>query len=225
MHLQGEQLAIGKVHNGIEILDSIVGKHIRFFRERRLHRIWCRRYRWARIRARRAFEVGGEHVDHGEEDRMQWLLGVLHEDQVINMRNANLRGKTRIDRAAPGASLVHVAIGVVGVDDVLRLQPECLEIRAEQWRVHIHVQHFGHADAEPGSLLHQLSTLLYLGFERPLSIWDRISSLRRILRAPYTRCGDLDVIGIRFLQCIEAGFDTTHVLHVFDLTFLASRND
>ena len=47
IHLQGEELAVGKIHNGIEILDSVIGKDIRFFRERSLYSIRCRRDGWA----------------------------------------------------------------------------------------------------------------------------------------------------------------------------------
>src|SRR3954454_52735 len=97
MHLEREQLAIREVHNRIEILDTIIGKDIRFFGECRLHSVRGCSDGWAGIRPSGAFEMSCEHVDHGKEDGVQRLLGVLYENQVVDVWYANFRWEARID--------------------------------------------------------------------------------------------------------------------------------
>ena len=62
-----------------------------------------------------------QHVDHREEDDVERLLAVLLLNQVVDVRDADLRREAGIDRAAAGARAVQLRTGVVGIDDVLRL--------------------------------------------------------------------------------------------------------
>ena len=98
-------------------------------------------------------------VDHGEEDRVQRLLLVLLEDQVVHVRDADLRREARIDGAAARAGAVHILAGELGVHQVLWLQAQALQIPAKQGRVQVHVQHAWHANAQAGALLHQRDAL------------------------------------------------------------------
>ena len=57
----------------------------------------------AGARALGAAEVAGEVVDHREEDVVERLLRVVRVEQVVDVRDAELRGEARVDRAALGA--------------------------------------------------------------------------------------------------------------------------
>jgi hypothetical protein len=64
-----------------------------------------------------------QHVDHREEDVVELLLRVLGEEQVVHVRDADLRREARVDGAAARPLAVHVAAGVVGVDQVAAEHP------------------------------------------------------------------------------------------------------
>ena len=89
----------------------------------------------------------GQAIDHREEDDVQRLLGVHLVQQVMHVRNAQLRGEARVDGAALGAFLVQLLAGVIRVDDVLRLNPQRREVAREHRRLRVHVEHARHADA------------------------------------------------------------------------------
>ncbi len=92
-----------------------------------------------------------QHVDHREEDAVELPPGVLHEQQVVDVRDGDLRRKARIDGAAPRALAVHVVARVVRVDDVAEVDAQALEVRVEERRVREHVQDAGDADTEPAA--------------------------------------------------------------------------
>ncbi len=55
---------------------------------------------------------------------------MVHVEQVVHVRDAELGREAGVDGAALGAFLVQLLGGVVGVDEVLRLDAERLEVAA-----------------------------------------------------------------------------------------------
>ncbi len=148
---------------------------------------------------------------------------MLLEDQVVNVRDADLRGEARIDGAAARAGAVHVLAGELGVHQVLWLQAQALEIRAKQRCVEVHVQHTRHADAQAGALLHQRDALL--GSRRPAAAGNGIGNLLRIARAPNLAGSDVHQIRIGVLDRVQARLDAAHGADVLDLSFFAGGDD
>ena len=129
-------------------LTLVLGEDVVFLGERGLHRLRRRRHRRAGVRAGQLHQRRVQHVVHREEDRVERLLAVLHLDQVVDVRDADLRREARIDGAAAGAGAIQLRRGVVGVDDVFRLHAEAFEIGVEERRVDVGVQHARNADAQ-----------------------------------------------------------------------------
>ena len=72
--------------------------------------------------------------------------------QVVDMRDADLRGIAGIDRAPARAGAVKLRRGVVGVDDIFRLESEAGEVGVEQRRVGVGIEKARNADAiSPGA--------------------------------------------------------------------------
>ena len=68
---------------------------------------------------------------HGEEDVSSgFVVAVVVEQQVVDVRLRDLGRVARIDRAVL-AALAHLLRGVVGEHDVLLLDAERLQVRAE----------------------------------------------------------------------------------------------
>ena len=80
-------------------------------------------------------------------------------NQVVDVRNADLRRKARIDSAAAGAGAVKFWTGVVGINDVLRLHAQAFEIPVEQRRVGVNIEHARNTDAQVLAILHQRAAL------------------------------------------------------------------
>ena len=72
----------------------VLGEDVVLFRKRRLHGFWRRRDGWACVRSHNFHERRGQHVVHREKDDIERLLAMFLLDQVINVRNADLRGET-----------------------------------------------------------------------------------------------------------------------------------
>jgi hypothetical protein len=56
-------------------------------------------------------------------------------NEVVDVRNSDLRREAGIDGAAAGSRTIELGTGVIGVDDVFGLHSEALEISVEQRRV------------------------------------------------------------------------------------------
>ena len=68
----------------------------------------------------------------GKKMASSGFFSVLLEDQVVDVRNADLRREAGIDGAAACALAIHLLAGEFGVDEVFGLQAQALEIAAEQ---------------------------------------------------------------------------------------------
>ena len=168
-------------------------------------------------------QVGGEAVDHGEEDHVQRLLGVYREQQVVDVRNAQLRREARVDGAALGAFLIELLAGEVGVDDVFRLDPQGREVAREHRGHRVHIEHARHADADLGALLHQLDALL--GGRGEDELGQRVGHQRRIRHAEHRLGRYLDKVGIGLLDLVQTPLDLAHVVDALDGALLAGGDD
>ena len=131
-HLALEQVGHAAIDERIEEFDAHFLEEIAFLGEGRLGGRGGGGDGGAGAMALRVHHVGGQIVDHGEEDDVERLLLVVHVEQVVHVRDADLRREAGIDRAALGAGLVQLLGGVVGVDQVIGGDAERLEIGAER---------------------------------------------------------------------------------------------
>ena len=136
------------VDERIQELDAHLLEEIAFLGERRLDGCGRGRHGGAGAMALRVDHVGRQIVDHREEDDVERLLLVVHVEQVVHVRNADLRGEARIDGAALGAFLVELLGGVIGVDQVLGRNAQRLEVGAEDRVAACTVQNARNADAQ-----------------------------------------------------------------------------
>ena len=124
---RSKRSGLREVDEGVQEPDALLLEEIAFLDERRLHRLRrgrrrSGRYGWpARCAGRlvRQSIIGKKMMSSG-------FFGVHHVEQVVHVRDAELRGEAGVDGAALGAFLVQLLAGVVGVDDVLRLDAERL---------------------------------------------------------------------------------------------------
>ena len=148
---------------------------------------------------------------------------MLHLNQVVDVRNADFRREARIDGAAAGAGAIQLRAGVIGVDDIFRLHAEAFEIRVEQRRVDVGVQHARNADAQLRARLHQLDALL--GGFGPGARGNRIGDDFEFC-GRNTSCAAMSTkFGIRVLDLVEPGLDALHVVHIFHRAFFAGGDD
>ena len=177
VHLPLEQVGLGEIDEGIQEQDALFGEQVAFLGERRLHRFRRSRHGGAATAGLRLVQVAGEAIDHRKEDDVERLLGVHFVQQVVHVRNAQLRGEARVDGAALGAFLVQLLAGEIRVDDVLRLDAQRREVAREDGRLRVHIQHARHADAHLGALLHQRGALFLRGGD--LELGRRVGHERR----------------------------------------------
>ena len=103
----------------VQELDAHLLEEIAFLGEGRLGGRRRGRDGGAGAMALRVDHVRRQIVDHREEDDVERLLLVVHVEQVVHVRDADLGREAGVDRAALGAGLVKLLGGVVGVDQVL----------------------------------------------------------------------------------------------------------
>ncbi len=94
----------------------------------------------------RADERRVEHVEHREEDAVQRRATMLDGEQVVHVRDRHLRRVARVDAPAAGAAAIQLGARAIGIDDPIGRDAEALQIRAEERRVRVHVQHARDAD-------------------------------------------------------------------------------
>src|ERR1019366_2226517 len=168
-------------------------------------------------------ERAGEAIDHREEDDVERFLSVRAIEQVVDVRDAQLAGEAGVDGAALGAFLVHFFAGVIAEDDVLRLDAEGGEVAGEDGRLRVHVEHAGHADAQGGAPLHELSALFLGGGD--LVFRRRVGLARDVGDAEHLLGGDFDEVGVGLLDFVEAALDAAHLFDVFDGALFAGGDD
>ena len=141
VHLPLEQIGLTRIHQGIHILQPHIGKQIPFLDEGRLHGLGCGGHGGAGTVGLHIHEIRGKIVNHREEDVIERLLLVLYIEQVMHMRNTDLRREARVDRTPFCSRLVEFLGSVIRIDDILGLHAQGLEISAKQGVRRILVQH------------------------------------------------------------------------------------
>src|SRR5215472_2420184 len=91
---------------------------------------------------------------------MERLLAVLFLNQVVNVRNPDLRREAGVDRTTAGTGAIKFGTGVVGINDVFRLHTQALEIGVEQRSIRIDIQDTRNSDAELAAILHESAAFL-----------------------------------------------------------------
>src|SRR5205807_9792074 len=99
-HLPLEQNGRTAVDERIQELNAHFLEEIAFLYERSLRRGRRSRDRWTGPMALRVHQVRRQVVDHGEEDHVQWLLLVVHIEDIVHVRDAHLRREASIDGSA-----------------------------------------------------------------------------------------------------------------------------
>ena len=212
IHLFDEQGRFSRIHKRVAEQDVAFLEDIPFLGERSLHRFRRGGHSRAGAMSLHVLHVTREIVDHGTENDVEWLLLVVNVQQVMDVRDPHLGRETRIDGPALGPFLVERFACVIGVDEVLRWNPERLEVGAEYRRHRVHVQDPGNADAQTPAAVHQLHALLLLRQEGVpgQGIGDHGRCVR-LERRPGSYFGH---IGIFFLHGVETLLDLAHVVHV-----------
>src|SRR6185369_4683584 len=91
--------------------------------------------------------------DRREEDVVERLLLVVLEQEVVDVRLADLARVARIDRAVLAAGLPHLLARLVAEHDVARVETDRLEVRAPERARRVEVQDARDADANIATLL------------------------------------------------------------------------
>src|SRR5262249_42185823 len=154
-----QQRPIGKVDERAEVLDALLREDVAFLGERSLGGFRGYRDGWTGVGPLQLLQGCMQDVNHGEEDEVELLLRVLREQQVVDVGDADFRREAGIDRTASGALTIEIAARVVRVDDIAADYAEAFEVRIEERRVRIHVQHARNADAQRLSPFDQDSPL------------------------------------------------------------------
>src|SRR5690242_4067473 len=222
-HLALEKLRVRKVHERIHEADALLLEEVTFLGERGLHGSRRGRHGGTRAAGLHMAQRAGEAVDHREKDDVERLLGVDLVQQVVDVRNAELRREARVDGAALRAFLIQFFAGVLAVDDVLGLEAEAREVARENRRLRVHVEHARHADANLGAFLHQRGALLLRGGD--LDLRHRVGNQRRVGHAEDALGGDLDEVRVGLLDLVEIALDAAHFLDVFDRALFAGGDD
>ena len=220
VHLPLEQIGLTRIHQGIHILQPHIGKQIPFLDEGRLHGLGCGGHGGAGTVGLHIHEIRGKIVNHREEDVIERLLLVLYIEQVMHMRNTDLRREARVDRTPFRSRLVEFLGSVIRIDDILGLHAQGLEISAKQGVHRILVQRARDADADLGAILHHPHPSFLL--RRNDHLRQRVCHLRRVVGSESPARSDFRHIGIRTFHRIQTLLDFPHGVDVFHQAFFAT---
>ena len=138
-----------------------------------------------------------------------FFFACLSEEQVVHVRDADLRGEARIDGAAAGAFAIQLAARVVRVDDVAAGDAETLEVAVEERRVRVHVQHARDADPQRACAA-RISVAALARRPRPRALRNRIGTRSRHCAARTLLRRDLDEVRVGLLDRVDARLDAAH---------------
>src|SRR4029077_545664 len=157
-----------------------------FLCEGGLHGFRRGRNRGASVRTGELHKGRVKHVVHREENHVERLLAMFLLDQVVDVRDTDPGWETGINVAARCTGAVEFGTRVVGVDDVLRLHAEALEIRVEERSVGVDGEDARDAEAEFLAILHERAALSRaFAPSGPSARGKRISYVLRVGRPEY----------------------------------------
>src|SRR5271168_3114644 len=117
----GEELAVGEVEHWREILHIVLREDVVLLGKRSFYSLWRCGDGGAGIGADNVHQRRMQNVVHGEENYIQRLLAVLLLNQVVDVRNTDLRREAGIDRASTGPGAIKFRTGVIGINNILWL--------------------------------------------------------------------------------------------------------
>src|SRR5215813_1141216 len=147
----------------------------------------------------------------------------MRVEQVVYVRDAYLRRKAGINRAALRAFFVKLFGRVVRIDEVLRRDPQAFKICGEERVDRILVERARDADARRLTLLEQFVAPPLRARQREL-VW-RVGDVRRVEAAPDGLRPELDEVRVGGLDRVHPLLDHAHVVDVFDQPPLAGVAD
>src|ERR1700722_20847841 len=86
---------------------------------------------------------------------------MLFLNQIVRVRNPDLRREAWIDRASARTSAIQIRTRIVRINNILRLNPEALEERVKQRRIRINVQHTRNSEPMRAPTLHLRDAFLH----------------------------------------------------------------
>src|SRR5580704_16029379 len=144
-------------------------------------------------------------------------------DQVVDVGYSDFRRETRVNGTAAGARAIQIGTRIVGINDVLRLETQALEISIEQRRIRVDIEHAWNADADFAAILHERDAL-----PSRLSPCPRRNRVGHILGVRGTKDflrGDIDKIRMLVPNLVQSGFDVFHFAQIFYRSFFAGGDD
>src|SRR6185437_5812514 len=223
IHLAMSDLVLVESNEGVLPDDALLLEQVGFLGESRLHRCRGRRHRGAGAAGLGIFQKCWQGINHGEENDVELLLGVDDVQQIVHVRNPNLRREAGINGAALGAFLVELLAGVLGPEQVFRLHAQRLEVGGEEGPAGIHVEGLGHADLEFAALLHQLNALLLGRGDGKLG--QRVGHYRRLVILKGRLGRHFHQIRVLFLDGVNVALDDAHLVHILHRSLFAGGDD
>src|SRR5580704_5326824 len=144
-------------------------------------------------------------------------------DQVVDVGYSDFRRETRVNGTAAGARAIQIGTRIVGINDVLRLETQALEISIEQRRVRVDVQHAWNADADFVAILHERDALP--GRSSPCPCRNRVGDILGVRGTEDFLRGDIDKIRVLVPDLVQSGFDVFHFAQIFYRSFFAGGNN
>ena len=93
VHLPLEHVGLREIDEGVEEAHALLLEQVAFLGERRFHRVRSSGHGGAGAAGLDVLQIAGQAIDHREEDDVERLLGVHLVEQVVHVRNAELRGE------------------------------------------------------------------------------------------------------------------------------------
>src|SRR4051812_18696298 len=106
-----KNLLVVEAGERVHPLHTLLREDVAFLGERRLDRCRGSGNGGAGTRRLSLVEEGGERIDHREEDDVELLLRMHRVEQVVNVRDADLRREAGVDSAALRTFLVKLLVG------------------------------------------------------------------------------------------------------------------
>src|SRR5262249_33106740 len=138
----------------------------------------------------------------------------MRVEQVVYVRDAYLRRKAGINRAALRALFVKLFSRVVRIDEVLRRDAQAFKIGGEERVDRILVERARDADAHRLTLLEQFVAPPLRARQREL-VW-RVGDVRRVEAAPDGLRPELDEVRVGGLYRGHPLLDSPHCVALFD---------
>src|ERR1017187_6783065 len=218
-----QQIGLGEVDERVQETDALFGEQVAFLDERGLHRFGRGRHRGTATAGLNVVQIGGEAIDHREENDVERLPGVHLVEQVVYVWNPQLGGEARVDGAALGAFLVQLLAGEIRIDDILRLDAQRRKVSCEDRRLRVHIEHARNTDANLGTLLYEGGAPFLRS--RDLELGQRVGHNGHVRHAEYALGRHFHEVRVGLLDLVEVALDVAHFLDVLHRAFFARGDD